>query len=135
MVRPVDIHSRPQRSSLPHINTRNYTEHNKLHWVDGDISNSNGVFITPHIKMEKIDDDQLHDGGQESPYHTPLLNFDQVEFHSSGKESCDIPNSSLPDMTPTEPIDDEVDRIGREQLLFPEPVEGVSDIFSHSSLM
>ena len=126
MIRPVDFQSQPQKTSIPHFNSRNNSEPNTSSLVDGDIPNSNGVFISTHIKIEKQDEDQQMDGGQDSPYHTPLLNFDQVEFHSSGKENCDMPNGSIPDLTSTDTINDEVDRIGREQLLFPEPVEGVS---------
>lgn len=115
--------------TTPHANTsKNYVDPRESHWCNEDMPNANGALSTPHIKVERIDEDQQPERGHESPYHTPLLNFDQVEFHSPGKDGCDIPNSTLPDMTMTEPLDDELDRIGRDQLLFPDPVEGVCEL-------
>ncbi|XP_034252980.1 uncharacterized protein LOC117652290 isoform X2 [Thrips palmi] len=127
MIRPMDMQSRTLRfpiSSAP----RNFPDVRNTQWSDGEQPHTNGTFVTPHVKIERTDEDQQFEDGHEPSYHTPLLNFDQVEFHQSGKESCDTSNGLLLDMTVTEPVDDEVDRIGREQLLFPEPVEGVCEL-------
>ncbi|XP_052123961.1 uncharacterized protein LOC113216439 isoform X3 [Frankliniella occidentalis] len=128
VIRPADIQTRLIRPAVSLINTaRNFLEPRSAQWNDCDIPHSNGTYVSTHIKMERPEDEHLPEG-QESPYHTPLLNFDQVEFHSSGKDDCDIQRSALQDVTVTEPIEDEVDRIGREQLLFPDPVEGVCEL-------
>ncbi|KAK3912643.1 Peflin, partial [Frankliniella fusca] len=127
VIRPADIQTHLVRPSVSVINAaRHFPEPRTPQWVD-DTPHANGTFVATHIKMERPDDEQLPEG-QDSPYHTPLLNFDQVDFHSAGKDNCDISNSTLPDMTVPETIEDEVDRIGREQLLFPDPVEGVCEL-------
>lgn len=128
MIRPIDIQSRTVRFSLPNA-PRNFTDVRYSQWSDGERPLSNGTFVAPHIKIERTEEEQQFEDGQEPSYHTPLLNFDQVEFHPPGKEGCDTSNGSLLDSSANEPVDDEVDRIGREQLLFPEPVEGVRHCF------
>lgn len=118
------IQSLLRPSALSGDKSGNLSDFRGSHWDNKDTLSSNENFGSRSLKVEKVDEERCHEG-QESPYHTPLLNFDQVEFLSSGKEGCDIPNSALADVLSAESIDDEADRQGRLQLLFPEPVEGV----------